>query len=296
MQPPSSSGPPAGWTPPPAQPDWTPPSAPRPPRRRGVLIVVLITVPLLLLTAVVGVGTFLYQRLHEPPGLPSDWVTAGFTVDATSAGLDTVTRERVGQLLAARIGGHARYVVRPRGVRVGVPSAERSRLSRLGSQLPLRTDVSLRPVLAVVGPGAPQGTTPAPSPVMSTAAPSPSGGAGRLPSLDGATYYTLGPAAVTGAQVRSASYHRAAGDSGQLVDVSLTAVGGRQLAALTGRQVGQQLAIVTAGVVVSAPMVQAPITGGELQIAGLSATQAGGIAACFLLGRHPVRVRTGDPG
>ncbi len=253
--------------------------------------------PLLLLTAVVGVGSYLYQRLHESPGLPSGWVTVGFTVDATSAGPDTTTRDKVGQLLVARIGGQARYVVRPRGVRIGVPRAQRSRLTRFRSQLPLRTDVSLRPVLAVVGPDSPSTPVPTVSAASpSPAVPSPTGGSGRLPSSDGTTFYTLGPAAVTGGQVRSASYHRVAGDSSWLVDVSLTALGGRRLADLTSRQVGRQLAIVTAGVVVSAPAVQSPITGGELQIAGVSGTQARGIAACFLLGRHPVRVRTGDPG
>lgn len=76
----------------------------------------------------------------------------------------------------------------------------------------------------------------------------------------------------------------------------LTDVGGRRFAHLSADLVGKQLAIV-AGVVVAAPTVQSAITGGRVEIVGqLTKAQASGIAAACLLGRDPVRVRSGNPG
>ncbi|WP_163506257.1 SecDF P1 head subdomain-containing protein [Fodinicola acaciae] len=237
-----------------------------PPRRRTGLIVTVIVVPVVLVLAIAGVGTFLVVRAISG-ALPAGWRSAGFVVETS----DDAVRDEVGQLLVACVGGEARYVVRSRGVQVGVPPAQQPRLGQLVSRLPIDTSVSLRPVL--------DGTT-----------------GDQLRSLDGKTNYTLGPAGLTGERVTQASL--ASGPSGGwLVNVTFDSAGSKQLASLTGQLRGKQLAIVAAGAVISAPLVQDAITGGQLQVTGqFTQTEARGIAAAFQLGRHPVAIKAGDPG
>lgn len=87
----------------------------------------------------------------------------------------------------------------------------------------------------------------------------------KLRDEQGVTYL-LGPAELDSSQVASAE---AANESGSwVVQVDLTPAGATAFADLTGRSVGKQIAIVVDGALVSAPIVQAPITGGAVQING----------------------------
>lgn len=293
-EPPPASGqsvpgsPPPGAVPgppPPGQPvpPWGP--LPSPKRRRTGLIVALIVLPVVLVVAAVGGGAYLY--LSRGADVPSGWTTAGFVVGPEPDAPSDEVRDQVGRWLVTVAGG-GRYEVRPGGVRVGVPPGKESRLDRLKSRLPTRTDVSLRVVLSVQGPSGSSSAAP-------EAAPTPSGTGMRSTSLDGRTSYRLGPAALTGRHVHSADY--AEDRNGWKVTVTLTGTGKQRFADLTERTEGSQIAIVVAGVVVAAPTVMGRITGGAVEIVGdYSQQEASGIAAACLLGRDPVRVRSGDPG
>lgn len=240
-----------------------------PPRRRTGLIVTLIVVPVVLIVAVAGAGAFLLVRvMSDNTSLPAGWRTAGFVVPTT----DDSVRDNVGRLLIARVGGEARYVLRPRGALIGVPVSERANLDRLVAELPLQASVSLRPVL--------EGT-----------------GGDQLRSLDGKTTYNLGPAVLTGERITAASYEADKNGPGWTIQMTFDSAGTQQLAAATSQLQGKQLAIVAAGVVISAPEVQQAITGGALQISGkFTQNEASGIVAAFQLGRHPVQITAGDPG
>lgn len=83
---------------------------------------------------------------------------------------------------------------------------------------------------------------------------------------DDGTLYPLGRVEIDGTRVASAE---AANEAGTwVVQVGLTPAGAAAFADLTGRNVGKQVAIVVDGALVSAPIVQAPITGGAVQISG----------------------------
>ncbi|GEL25683.1 hypothetical protein PSU4_46370 [Pseudonocardia sulfidoxydans NBRC 16205] len=87
----------------------------------------------------------------------------------------------------------------------------------------------------------------------------------QLRGADG-VIYVLGPAELDGSHVASAE---ATNESGTwAVQVGLTPAGATAFADLSGRNVGKQLAIVVDGDLVSAPIIQAPITGGAVQISG----------------------------
>ena len=256
------------------QPAWAPP--PQPERRRtGLLVALILVVVLLLVAALTGIGVYLY-RAYGNSTLPSGLASAGFRVSDPSA------REEVGKLLVGRLGPNARYAVRPNGVLIGVPRAERGTLTTLAAATPMRTEVSLNAVLST---GSGSSPSPAPSP-------------GRtLPSQSGKESYTVGPAVLTGTQVKSVESHNDSTVGGRVVIVTFNSAGSKQLATFTEQQVGKRLAIVTVGVVVSAPTVQAPITGGAVQISGLrSEAEADGIVAAFQLGQRPVTISAGDPG
>jgi hypothetical protein len=261
-----------------------------------LLVVALVVVPVLVVAGLVGAGVYVLGG-HRSAGhgavatLPSGWATTGFVVTGPDAGGRSV-RDQVGRLLVARTGNHrAAYTVRPHGVRVGVPPAGRAALGRLTALSPLTTEVEFRPVLGTLA--VPTGS-PSPAP---SASPSASAGVQEvLPSQDGKTSYQLGPVAMTGSHVRTADFQISRATGGWQVDVTLDATGARQFADLTGRLVGQQLAVVVAGAVVSAPQIQDAITGGHVQVSGdFQRSDAEGLAAAFQLGRRPVTVTTGDP-
>jgi hypothetical protein len=294
------------------------------------VIVLAIVVPVLLAVGLLaGAGYLVFGRHGSgQPGsagsaVPSRWPTVGFVVDGPGAD-GTQVRQQVGELLVARAGKGARFSVRPHGVLVAMPS--RTALERVRALAPLRTDVEFRPVVSTVtappsptgpppsAPGSPTGPPPSASgsptgpPPADTASPtgppaspasSPTNPAGveeQLPSLDGRTSYHLGPVAMTGTVVRSASADVSTSGNGWEVTVTLDGTGARQFGDLTARLVDQQLAIVVAGRVVQAPTIESAITGGQLSVSGgFNRSDAEGLAAAFQLGRHPVTVTLGDP-
>lgn len=111
-------------------------------------------------------------------------------------------------------------------------------------------------------------------------APAPSGelvsfvdndGDGRYrPDID--TKVLLGPARVSGTDVKSATAAQVprspSAPGGWVVEFALTGPGAGRLSAATSRLLGRQLAIVVDGIVVSAPVVQARISGGRGSIGG----------------------------
>lgn len=81
----------------------------------------------------------------------------------------------------------------------------------------------------------------------------------------------LAAARITGVDVGSAeamALEAQGGGTEWVVLISLTPEGATKLEELTTGLVGERLAIVVDGVVVSAPMVQEPITGGSVQVSG----------------------------
>lgn len=127
-------------------------------------------------------------------------------------------------------------------------------------------DLQLRPVLAMTLPGS--GSCPSAdrdaagstTPVSAC-------------STDGSTLYSLGPAAVTGSQVSSLSVQDAAAGGTAEIQVALDDAGTAALANVTKELAAKpapqsQLAIYVHGRVQSAPVVMAPLTSGDLTIAG----------------------------
>jgi SecD/SecF fusion protein len=106
-------------------------------------------------------------------------------------------------------------------------------------------------------------------------------------SLAESFYLVRRTAEVTGADIRTA---RATTDeNGQpSVAFSLTSDGGRRFAALTGSNVGRQLAIVLDDHVQSAPVIETPITGGDGTIRGFSWDEASDLALVLRAGALPV--------
>ncbi|MEV6010902.1 hypothetical protein AB0M29_29305 [Streptomyces sp. NPDC051976] len=111
--------------------------------------------------------------------------------------------------------------------------------------------------------------------------------------------YLLGPAAIVGTDVKSAKSQLATG--GQwAVDLDFTAAGSAKFAAITATLSQQtspanQFAIVLDGDVLSAPMVQQAITGGQAQITGTFTRQrAVDLAALISSGALPVRLTVGS--
>lgn len=111
--------------------------------------------------------------------------------------------------------------------------------------------------------------------------------------------YLLGPAAIVGTDVKSARSQLATG--GQwAVDLDFTAAGSAKFAAITATLSQQtspanQFAIVLDGDVLSAPMIQQAITGGQAQITGTFTRQrAVDLAALISSGALPVRLTVGS--
>jgi preprotein translocase subunit SecD len=142
----------------------------------------------------------------------------------------------------------------------------------------------LRPVLEVVATGAPgwdalEVTCLGTEITGSTACLDPSDAAVRevvLVDASGETKYRLGPAALTAEDVASADAIEVglAGASSWAVVIKLTQDGAHAFQEFTTGLVGERIAIVSDGVVVSAPTVQEPITSGVVQAGNLSKADA----------------------
>lgn len=87
-------------------------------------------------------------------------------------------------------------------------------------------------------------------------------------SEDGTEKYLLGPADMTGTEVKGATALIDPNGSEWIVNLELTGAGSRKFAELTSANVNQRFAIVLDGLVVSAPNINEAITGGEAQISG----------------------------
>jgi preprotein translocase subunit SecD len=133
------------------------------------------------------------------------------------------------------------------------------------------------------------------------------GGGGDDPSQpiaacdqDGTAKYLLGKAELLGTDVRTASSSLAVNSQGQTipgnwqVNLDFTGPGTTKFAELTRATVGQQVAIVLDGLVVSAPQINEPITGGSAQITGdFDQQEAADLASVLKYGALPL---TFDPG
>ncbi|MDG5807075.1 hypothetical protein P9869_31305 [Streptomyces ossamyceticus] len=109
--------------------------------------------------------------------------------------------------------------------------------------------------------------------------------------------YQLGPAAVAGTDVSEAeAAYDAEYGAGWQVKMDFTSAGAKKFADVTGRLASQQppqnqFAIVLDGVVLSAPQVNGPITGGEAQISGsFTKQEARRLAAQVNTGALPVHL------
>lgn len=80
--------------------------------------------------------------------------------------------------------------------------------------------------------------------------------------------YLLGPVLLDGTKVEAAKAEFMAEYSNWVVTVHLTSAGAAAFGQVTTANVNGQLAIVVDEVVVSAPTIQSPITGGAVQISG----------------------------
>ena len=80
--------------------------------------------------------------------------------------------------------------------------------------------------------------------------------------------YVVGEVELDGTKVTSAQASFEANYGSWVVTVRLTSAGAAEFAQLTSAHVNQQLAIVVDNVVVSAPVIQAAITDGVVQISG----------------------------
>jgi preprotein translocase subunit SecD len=101
-----------------------------------------------------------------------------------------------------------------------------------------------------------------------------------LLDASGETKYRLGAAALTAEDVASAEAIEVglAGASSWAVMIELTQDGSQAFDELTSGLVGERIAIVSDGLVVSAPTVQEPITSGVVQVGNLSQDDAEALA------------------
>ncbi|BCJ38675.1 hypothetical protein Athai_61780 [Actinocatenispora thailandica] len=247
------------------EPPW---AAPDPQRHHIGLVVALVVC---LLTVVGGAGLSGYLLYHasrrDGPAWGASWHTASFTVDG-----DDSTRVDAGKLLTLLAGRGARYEVHGGRIVVAVPPGRSAALSRLRALAPIRTDLSVRPVLDVSTPS--PGCTP-----------------GGRPACDrSGARYRLGPSVLSGRQVTDVhtGSDRSAGWS---VTVRFSSAGQQAISDATSRYAGQRLAIVVAGAVLSAPRVSAPVSGALRVSGGTGGGQPHRVAAAFRLGQHPVTIR-----
>ncbi len=107
-------------------------------------------------------------------------------------------------------------------------------------------------------------------------------------------YYLLGKVLLSGKDLKDASINPdSLGRMG--VSLSFNAEGARLFEEATGRLVGRQIAIVLDGVVISAPVVQDRIAGGNAQITGsFTADEASRLAIMLKAGALPVAVEIAE--
>jgi preprotein translocase subunit SecD len=82
------------------------------------------------------------------------------------------------------------------------------------------------------------------------------------------TRYVLGPAFLSGGEVGWVAARLDPSSGRSVVALTFTAAGARTWAGWTGTNVGKQVAMVLGSRVLTAPMVQSAITGGETEISG----------------------------
>ncbi|MGA8114718.1 MAG: hypothetical protein WCA46_13715 [Actinocatenispora sp.] len=266
------------------------------PRWGQFALVVALVVCVVVAAGGAGFAGYLIMQANAPEGQdwPPNWDSTGFVVrnDANWA-----TRERVGELLVLLSRAEARYVVRPHGVEVAVQPGERDALDRIRATLPLRSDLTIRPVRS--------------TPHVTTA----DCPAGVTCDLSGARYDLAEPV-LTGDQIRTATADGDDVGSGWHVTLRLTNKGNRAMSAATGdtasgdtsagaaaaggatagEQVERRLAVVVAGVVVMTPTVLGPVSGPVQLTGNFDAEQSHRLAAAFQLGRDPVGIALGNPG
>ncbi len=114
---------------------------------------------------------------------------------------------------------------------------------------------------------------------------------------DGRTKYKLGPVRITGDAIARATATYGSGGqaavAGWRVLFDLTKEGGRRFAEITQELVGRQLAIVLDRVVISAPVIREPITGGSGEITGsFTEQEAKDLATVLNAGALPVSLTT----
>ncbi|MCV2392949.1 hypothetical protein OEB99_01385 [Actinotalea sp. M2MS4P-6] len=97
-----------------------------------------------------------------------------------------------------------------------------------------------------------------------------SGGAGRACDIDDATTYELGP---TLGEATVATAHEVTPGSSQ-VNITLTSDGADEFARITNDLSGQQVALLVDGQVIGAPVVMAPVTLRDIELAMRSSHEA----------------------
>jgi hypothetical protein len=271
---------------PPAAPPGPPPLA-SPGRRLSVRAKVILAatagaLTVLLLAGVLLVAVFVRR---DAAATPADWRSADFVVSSAQGMANVDFRQDVGQMLVGRLvlagAGEARYEPRPNGVRVGVPPEREAILQQLQATLPITTSLALRPVFEVKE--------------RPSASCTPTSGVACAP--DRRTDYLLGPAIVDGTQLSTAEAQHDDVTQHWGIQLTWTAAGQQALSTATAGLIGQRIAIVASGVAISAPTVQAPITGAQMQISGdFTEAAAQQLAAEARLGRLPVQISTGPSG
>lgn len=111
---------------------------------------------------------------------------------------------------------------------------------------------------------------------------------------EGGRYYLLGKVLLSGKELKDAAVNPdSLGRMG--VSLSFNSEGARLFEEATGRLVGKQIAIVLDGVVISAPVVQDRISGGNAQITGrFSPDEASRLAIMLKAGALPVAVEIAE--
>jgi preprotein translocase subunit SecD len=97
--------------------------------------------------------------------------------------------------------------------------------------------------------------------------------------------YVLGPVLLDGTKVESARAEFESTYATWIVTVHLTSQGATAFGQVTTDNVNGQLALVVDDVVVSAPTIQSPITGGDVQISGPFSQQDATLLANRIMGR-----------
>jgi hypothetical protein len=244
------------------------------PASRGRMLLLVAGIAVLVTVIVIGlVGV--KEVLRSRRGFaPDGWYYSRFAVHSASGGkASDAARDAVAQVELSRLDllgvRQAKVRMTGDGFVLAVPPDPASLLDALSDAVPA---VEFRPVVAV---SRPKGKC-APGRV-----------AGILCGRDGLSY-TVAPAEVQGSDIRTASASRTGAARRWTVLIELTDRGKARFAALTGRLAGRpaprnQVATVVDGSVISAPAVQAAITGGSLAIAGsYTETQARRLAAPFV--------------